>query len=322
MFGSIASGSSTLGPVRRSEPRLAGRTIPPSSVKPFSGPSIQDSYIGTMKWIGWMSGTGRPGRERQKRCVWQAGRPGDGGPTSRSALKITGESRWSWRFSPTPGRSATTSIADARAGDPPARRRRAAAAAPSRSSRRRRSPRRACARLDAAVARPLDADAARARRTAAAARRAPVTTLRSGVRLDRAEVRGRRAVADAVLDAVLHEGDAVLRVPVVVRVERDAALARPPPTIATWIAIRLEVDVSRLTVPGPPAPRAARCARRRAARRPTTSRRRPRYAQRVEVRGCAAHPDHGVEAARAAEHPCRAASAAGGPPRAACGTVS
>ena len=110
MFGSSATGSSGVGPVRRSEPRLTGRTIPPSSVKPFSGPSIHGSYIGTMKWIGWMSGTGSPGRERQKRWVWQAGRPGEGGPTSRSALKMTGESRWSCRFSPTPGRSATTSI--------------------------------------------------------------------------------------------------------------------------------------------------------------------------------------------------------------------
>ena len=79
-------------------------------MKPFSIASIQGSTIGTMKWIGWRSGAGSPGRERQKRCVWQAGRPGDGGPISRSALKITGESRWSWRFSPTPGRSATTSM--------------------------------------------------------------------------------------------------------------------------------------------------------------------------------------------------------------------
>ena len=91
-------------------PRLSGRTIPPRSVNPFSGPSIQGSYMGTMKWIGWMSGTTSFGRDRQKRCVWQAGRPGDGAPTSRSALKITGESRWSWRFCPTPGTSATTSI--------------------------------------------------------------------------------------------------------------------------------------------------------------------------------------------------------------------
>ena len=38
-------------------------------------PDIHASYIGTMKWIGWMSGTGSPGRERQKRCVWHAGSP-------------------------------------------------------------------------------------------------------------------------------------------------------------------------------------------------------------------------------------------------------
>ena len=67
--------------------------MPPSRVKPFSGPSIHSSYIGTMKWMGCTSGPGRPGCERQNRCVWQAGRPGEGGPTSRSALKITGESR-------------------------------------------------------------------------------------------------------------------------------------------------------------------------------------------------------------------------------------
>ena len=38
-------------------------------VKPFAGPSIHGSYIGTMKWIGWTSGTAKPGRERQKRWV-------------------------------------------------------------------------------------------------------------------------------------------------------------------------------------------------------------------------------------------------------------
>ena len=106
----MASGSSTVGPLRWIVPRLSGRTIPPMSVNPFSGPSIQGSYMGTMKWIGWMSGTARSGRDRQKRCVWQAGRPGDGAPTSRSALKITGDRRWSCRFCPTPGTSATTSI--------------------------------------------------------------------------------------------------------------------------------------------------------------------------------------------------------------------
>ena len=57
MFGSSATGSLAFGPVSRSVPRLSGRTIPPSSVKPFSGPDIHSSYIGTMKWIGWMSGT-------------------------------------------------------------------------------------------------------------------------------------------------------------------------------------------------------------------------------------------------------------------------
>ena len=93
MFGSSATGSSGLGPVSLTVPRLRGRTIPPSSVKPLSGPAIHGSYIGTMKWIGWTSGAGKPGRERQKRCVWHAGRPGDGGPISRSALKITGDNR-------------------------------------------------------------------------------------------------------------------------------------------------------------------------------------------------------------------------------------
>ena len=52
MFGSSATGSSGAGPVSRRAPRLTGRTIPAISVKPFSGPSIQGSYIGTMKWIG------------------------------------------------------------------------------------------------------------------------------------------------------------------------------------------------------------------------------------------------------------------------------
>ncbi len=52
MLGSMASGSSIVGPVRRIVPRLSGRIIPPISVNPFSGPSIHGSYIGTMKWIG------------------------------------------------------------------------------------------------------------------------------------------------------------------------------------------------------------------------------------------------------------------------------
>ncbi len=49
-------------------------------MNPFGGPLIQGSYIGTMKWIGWRSGTGSPAANAQKRWVWQAGRPADGRP--------------------------------------------------------------------------------------------------------------------------------------------------------------------------------------------------------------------------------------------------
>ncbi len=43
IFGSIASSSSSSGPVRRIDPRLSGRIIPAISEKAFSGPSIHSS---------------------------------------------------------------------------------------------------------------------------------------------------------------------------------------------------------------------------------------------------------------------------------------
>ena len=66
--------------MRRSEPRLTGRTIPPRRVKPFSGPSIHGSYIGTMKWIGWMSGTGSPGPRAPEEVGLAGGQAGGGRP--------------------------------------------------------------------------------------------------------------------------------------------------------------------------------------------------------------------------------------------------
>ena len=77
--------------------------------------------------------------------------------------------------------------------------------------------------LGAAVLRPLDADAA-----GAVEHEAPGVCAQDeleGVRrLDGPDVRRRRAVAHAVLDAVLHERHAVLRHAVVVGVRGDAAL--------------------------------------------------------------------------------------------------
>ena len=65
-------------------PRLAGRTMPAISEKPCSGPSIQGSYSGTLKWIGWRSGATRPGPLRAHRWLWACGTPGAGVPISRS----------------------------------------------------------------------------------------------------------------------------------------------------------------------------------------------------------------------------------------------
>ncbi len=97
-------------PARVRLPRLLGDTMPPMRVKPHAGPVIHDSYIGTLKWIGCVSGTSSPGLLRQNRCDWVIPVPGAGGSISRlSVVKITGESRWSCRFLPTPGRSTTTS---------------------------------------------------------------------------------------------------------------------------------------------------------------------------------------------------------------------
>ena len=199
---------------------------------------------------------------------------------------MTGESRWSWRFSPTPGRSATTSmpcVADV--GGPDAR-----------EQEQLRRPDRPAADDDLCCARSTrrrdhSTPTQRARRTGAAARVAPVTTSRSGVAFDRSDVGRGGAVADAVLDAVLHERHPVLRGAVVVVVERDAALLR-----------RLDdrdVDrvgpnaVSRLndaTVAGRP-PFDALVDRTDVLPRPAVG---AEVRPRVEVRGCAADPDHRV----------------------------
>jgi len=77
--------------------------------------------------------------------------------------------------------------------------------------------------LDAAVLRPLHADAAGALDQHPARERAG-DHLQVRVCLDRADVRGRGAVADAVCDAVLHERHPVLRGAVVVLVQGDPAL--------------------------------------------------------------------------------------------------
>ena len=153
--------------------------------------------------------------------------------------------------------------------------------------------------LDASVARPFDADAARAVEQQPPCARSQ-RDLQAGMILDRAEVRGRRAVADAVLDAVLHVGDAVLRVAVVVRVERDAALpGRLDDRRVDRVRLEVREDAHR---PGPRRrpPLDALVDGQHVAPRPAVG---PEVRPRVEVRRRAAHPDHGVEAARASEHP-------------------
>ena len=176
-----------------------------------------------MKWIGCRSGAGSPARERQKRWVWQAGRPGEGGPTSRSALKITGEAGGrggSRRRRADPRRRRCR----ASVGDPQARSPRAAGVAQSRSCHRtRRRCSRSCARRArrATTRRPCTVPVEQQTPRDSAGDHVEVR-----VALDRADVGRHRAVTDAALDAELHERHAVLRVAVVVVVQRDAALLR------------------------------------------------------------------------------------------------
>ena len=267
-------------------------------MKPFSGPSIHGSYIGTMKWIGWMSGTGSPGRERQKRCVWQAGRPGEGGPTSRSALKMTGREQVVVQVLADAGQ-----VRD----DVDAERAQVIRRPDPREQEELRRPDRPAAHddllglraLDAAVLRPLDADAARAVEQQAPRDRAG-DQLEVRVGLDRTDVRRRGAVPDAVLDAVLHERHAVLRRAVVVGVQRDAALLR---RLGDRHVDRVRLERREQAHGARPAglsPLDALVDRAYVLPRPAVG---AEIRPRVEVLGRAAHPDHRVEAARAAEDP-------------------
>ncbi len=152
--------------------------------------------------------------------------------------------------------------------------------------------------LDAVVLRPLHADAAVTVEQQAPGGRAGDEPEVVG-RLDRADVRGGGAVADPVLDAVLHERDAVLRRAVVVGVRGDAALGRrlrDRHVDRVGLEGRDEAHRARSVglapldplVDGPDVlPRPAV----RAEGRP-----------RVEVLGRAAHPDHRVQAARPSEY--------------------
>ena len=85
MLGSMSSGSSGDGPLRRMVPRLAGRIIPPMSVNPFSGPLIHGSYMGTMKWIGCVSGTGKPRSRAPEQVRLARGQAGRRRPNRRAA---------------------------------------------------------------------------------------------------------------------------------------------------------------------------------------------------------------------------------------------
>ena len=243
-----------------------------------------------------MSGTGRSGRERQKRCVWHAGRPGDGAPISRSAVKITGDSRWSCRFSPMPGRSATTlTPSERRCSAVPIPESRRSCADPIVPPHRTTSAARACS------VRPSFDHSTPTQRVPSNTRRradAPRTSSRVSARLDGPDVRRRRAVADAVLDAVLHERHAVLRPAVVVGVRGDAALVR---RLRDRHVDRIGLergDEAHRSGPAGLAPLDPLVDGPHLIPRPSL---RAEGRPRIEVGGCAAHPDHRVQAARSPE---------------------
>ena len=308
MFGSSATGSSGAGPVSRSVPRLSGRTIPPSSVKPLSGPSIHGSYIGTMKWIGWMSGTGRSGSRAPEEMRLARGQT----RRRRADLALRAEDHRRQKV-------VVQVLADAgQVGDDVDPERAQVLRGPDAGEQEelRRSDRSAAhddllgaGPLDAAVLRPLDADAAGAVEQRGAGRIAPGDELEGVRRLDGTDVRRRRAVAHAVLDAVLHERHAVLRHAVVVRVQRRCRTPARPAAIDTWIAIRLERrEEAHRSGPAGLAPLDALVDR--AARPPTTSPRRrdtPTYRSR-RVRRAPRSSRSGSSIRRA---PCRAATRAG-----------
>ena len=139
--------------------------------------------------------------------------------------------------------------------------------------------------------RPLDADAAVALEQQAP-RRGAQDELEVGARLDRADVRGRRAVADAVLDRVLHERHTVLRGAVVVGVRGDAALLRGLGDRHVD-RVRLERgDQAHGARPAGLAPLDALVDRQHVLPRPPFG---AETGPRVEVVGRAAHPDHRVQ---------------------------
>ena len=154
--------------------------------------------------------------------------------------------------------------------------------------------------LEPAVVRELDPDAARA-----------VEEQPSGVRADEhsqvgllghvAEVGGGRALANAVLDAVLHVGDAVLPRPVVVGVERHAAFLRGGhDCLVDGVGLVLRGDGDGPRVRGGVAALDALEDRAHVVPRPAVG---AEVSPGVVVGRCAAHPDHRVQAARAAEYP-------------------
>ncbi len=151
--------------------------------------------------------------------------------------------------------------------------------------------------LDPVAFRPLHADAPRAVEQQAP-RRGADDEPEVGVGLDGPDVRRRRAVADAVLDAVLHERHAVLRSAVVVGVRGDAAFLRGRRDRHVD-RVRLERgDQAHGARPAGLVPLDALVDGQHVLPRPAVG---AEIRPRVEVLGRAAHPDHGVEAARSAE---------------------
>jgi hypothetical protein len=149
-----------------------------------------------------------------------------------------------------------------------------------------------------AAARPFDADAAAAVEQEPAGGRAG-HDLEVLAPLDRPHVRGRRALADAVLEVELHEGEAFLRLAVVVGIEGQSALLRglgQGGVDRVGPERREESDHARAVRF---APLESLVHRPHVGPGPAFG---AEVGPGVEILRGPAHPDHRVEATRAAEH--------------------
>ena len=248
--------------------------------------------------MGCTSGTARPGRDRQKRCVWQAGRPGDGGPDlalsaeddrrEQVVVQVLADPgqvgddidamRGQLRVRPDAGQQQQLRRADRSAGDDHLGRGGA---------------------LAAAVARPLHAGAACARKQQPACLR-PEEHAQVGVVGDVLEVGNGGRVPHTLLDAELHVRDAVLGPGVVVRVERDPCLlGGGDDRLVDGVGVVAARDRHDAVARGGIAAFDALEHGPHVVPRPAVG---AAVGPVVVVLARAAHPDHGVQTARAAEH--------------------